>query len=283
MNTNPNDNNQQSTESTTSQQYQNVFDKYSEELKNTKPALDEPEVAEAITPPVEPPVVVPEKIELKPVEPQPELPQTDLNAKLDTSQPVATISEPKIDTPQANISANIEVDEPLDSPLPPKPEPVVSPPQAPIIENKTTGSVPPTENEPPILDTVPKSGSNLFKILFIFSLIVFLGVLGVIAYTLVVKDMFFPKEETVQTSNASDTNSQTVVDQEYVCYLNDKKYKIGESFEAADGCNVCSCNSDTTIVCTEKICDVSENISTPSSTIIPTKTASQSASEELDD
>ena len=67
-----------------------------------------------------------------------------------------------------------------------------------------------------------------------------------------------------------------------LCFLNDKKYTVGESFEAADGCNVCSCNSDATIICTEKICDVEEKTSTTSSTIVPTKTASQSASDKLD-
>lgn len=39
-----------------------------------------------------------------------------------------------------------------------------------------------------------------------------------------------------------------------VCVYNGDEYDIGETFEAADGCNSCGCNEDGQVVCTEMYC-----------------------------
>jgi hypothetical protein len=39
-----------------------------------------------------------------------------------------------------------------------------------------------------------------------------------------------------------------------VCYYNDDVYNVGETFDAADGCNTCGCNEDGLVSCTEMYC-----------------------------
>lgn len=123
--------------------------------------------------------------------------------------------------------------------LPPTPEAPLPPPP-PVVS-----SLPPVSVEPPKID--------VFKYLFVFSFIVFLVVAGAVVYT-------FLQDQRSPSSNASASpptpfpSPVASPSPSAFCELNDKKYKIGESFPAADKCNTCLCQPDMTIECTYKKC-----------------------------
>ena len=84
---------------------------------------------------------------------------------------------------------------------------------------------------------------------------------GILAYTFV-QNQNTPSDNRPNDSQTGDI-SPADSDDNQVCELNDKKYKIGESFAAADGCNTCSCEPDLTIACTEKDCSSAAEGSQP--------------------
>ncbi len=148
------------------------------------------------------------------------------------------------------------------SPIPP-PE-VPSPPPTPKLPPQSVPEpiIPTPEIIPPLLpdEALAKAGSSLFfKILFYFSLLIFLAVVTAIVYS-------FSKSQP-STAIPSPTPVPTETQSVTVCELNDQTYQIGESFPAADGCNTCACQPDQLIICTEIACEA-----TPSTKLTPTKT-----------
>lgn len=153
--------------------------------------------------------------------------------------------------------------------------PTVSvPPTPPILpptqeEMASLLSAEPEDNVPPV--------NNLFKYFFYLSLLTFVGVCVAIGYNLyskisqpnnnsLTKDTIPTVTSTVSAPTAVPTISGPT------CNLNDKNYDVGQSFASADGCNTCTCNTDLTIICTEKACEAS-----PSIKLTPTKSATTSA------
>lgn len=162
-------------------------------------------------------------------------------------------SSPSEEPPQPEPQPQLQ---PIPAPAPaPTPAPI-NIPEAPAV----TTEAPPA----PVSSSVPPK-SNFFKYLFFISLIIFLGVFAVIAYTVYNTGAVFPFTSAVPTpvSDAGDSTPTTVADK--VCSVNEKQYKIGESFQTDDGCNSCVCSADLTISCTQKACEA-----TPSTKLIPT-------------
>ena len=124
--------------------------------------------------------------------------------------------------------------------LPPSPTIAPSPTPPPT----TSGTLP-----PPITTPIP-AANNIFKYFFYLSLLIFLGVSGTIAYT-ILKSSNGPTVPSVADNTPVPTIPTTT--QKY-CETNDKKVQIGESFPAADSCNTCTCSEDLTISCTEIDC-----------------------------
>lgn len=198
--------------------------------------------ASSISPP--PPIDIPPEV--------PESPKLDLEPKVDqmpididtspvdapTKEPETLPLAPIIETPKLNLEAKVDqipvdIDEKLISP------PIYFPPE--------------TENNKP---------SNFSKYLFYFSLIIFITVASAIGYNFINSQQVpVPTNDTVPaTSSATETK---------FCELNDTKIAVGQTFPATDSCNVCSCNPDSTILCTENACDTDESVLGTSAT--PTK------------
>jgi len=144
--------------------------------------------------------------------------------------------------------------------LPPEPEPIaqISPPLPPVAPEPSPSYepvlLPPADDySPPVL---PKQ-SNFFKILFFISLLIFLGVAGIIVYTI-----FFAPSPRVDLTLDSITPTIAVEPSPSgpVCELNDKRYTVGETFTATDGCNTCTCDENLMISCTEKACPSTTSI-----------------------
>jgi hypothetical protein len=111
--------------------------------------------------------------------------------------------------------------------------------------------------------------NNTFKILFFVALFIFLSVSVAVAYT-VIKD---------NKDKAVDKNINTVVDNQdntselVTCIgLDNKNYKQGDSFPAADECNTCVCNPDGNITCSNQTCTATNS----SKTVTPTEKPSNS-------
>jgi len=143
---------------------------------------------------------------------------------------------------------------------------------APTLENETPPSPPPT---PTITDSdiFPKPPqNNIFKIIFIFSLIVFISTATILAF------VYFKNQNNQESSTTKTIETiptQTVTD---TCFLNDKTYQAGETFTATDGCNTCTCVSQNNISCTDKECLSSKSATESATTITPTKTSTTSTS-----
>lgn len=114
----------------------------------------------------------------------------------------------------------------------------------------------------------PKT-SNFLKVIFTFSLIIFIAIAVGLAYFIfnpVSKINLDFSKKPIETSTPSGIPAQTDV----VCELNGFIYNLNQSFPSADGCNTCTCVSANNITCTEKDCNTS--VSTSSATISPTVT-----------
>lgn len=119
---------------------------------------------------------------------------------------------------------------------------------------------PPQPSAPPPSLPLPKDQSKFFKILFYFSLILFLAVFLAVIYRLVTQPS--------QPSSRAQTTPTTTQPSPAVsfCDLNDQRYQVGQSFLAADGCNTCTCLEDLTISCTELSCAITPTSAPTSST-----------------
>lgn len=128
-------------------------------------------------------------------------------------------------------------------------------------ENETTPPTP-TITDSNILPNPPQN--NLFKIIFIISLIIFILTTTVLAF------VYFKTKNNPSTINdQSSKTSPTPTISSDTCFLNDKTYQAGETFTATDGCNTCTCVSQNNISCTDQECSSSK-----SATIIPPKSNS---------
>jgi len=218
------------------------------------------------------------------VKPEPE-PELEKEKNADPQAFIKEVNSPQLESPiHPSLSANLE-EEPIvtppvtpEIPTPSTPTPTpVSTPAPPIQQEETRTPEEIKEEVNKILaddipssnsDVVPpvKSGLNFFKIFFIFSLLAFLAIGGILIYSL----FFAPSSQTA--SNKSTVNPTPTVSSGVFCDLNNKRYFQGESFPSADGCNTCTCESQDIIACTEKAC-----LATKSATLTPTKSATSSS------
>ena len=121
--------------------------------------------------------------------------------------------------------------------------------QEPIAETPVIAETPTAEPTLRDFGIVPKPPqNNIFKIIFIFSLIIFILTASAFAFV-----YYQSQKKSSPTDNSPSTISSTPAPSG-TCFLNDKTYQAGESFASADGCNTCSCQSQDMIVCTEKAC-----------------------------
>jgi len=112
---------------------------------------------------------------------------------------------------------------------------------------------PPTVSLPTVAPIPSTKESNLFKILFFISLLIFLGVASALALSFVSNSKI--GADSVNPVNPTVAEPTNPPETETFCYLNDNKYKLDETFPSADGCNTCTCSLDGTIACTEKACN----------------------------
>lgn len=207
--------------------------------------------------------------------------QEPVNQTLANPEPVV----PKIPTaPVTEIPSPIIPETPISKPeLPPlQPQPEIDevPPsneyqevldqyaatqtKAPIPENE------PQPNEPTLSDfgiTDKPPQNNIFKILFIFALIIFVLVGTALAF------VYFKSQNNSTSSNSNINKSTPTPISTGSCSLNDRTYSVGESFAAADGCNTCTCESQNTVTCTDKKC-LTTPTATTSATVTPVSTSS---------
>jgi len=230
--------NDQITENTDlSKQYQDILNQYSKELQS-----------------------VDTKTETAPVEPVPVAPAPSQTVLQDTASVM-----PKLDpvAPAPNLT-------PLSEPI------VVTPPESatiPPVEPPIVTPLPPMPNSlPPIvtgLTPVTPPPKSIFKYFFFLSLLVFLGIFGMIIYTVLnvatnpTRIVVSDKTPTSGPTSTSDTGK--------FCETNDKKVAVGESFPAVDGCNTCNCGEDLTISCTEKDCTNKESTNSATPSVVPTE------------
>jgi len=327
---NPQDNNNQNPQNDTlKQQYQDILNKYSEQLQKTQdePTKEEvpviPAPQESTLPPL-PKIEESPNLNLQPPEPPgssdtslaESIKATETPESLPSPQPVLSLPSSETVELKPVSPTDTSLPEPPSLPLDKTPETPVTPPSEKSaffddilskdpqesnprdLENILSEQVPPVTkpvetNEAPALPPLPpkenqsfsstevtpqkddqegdyssnlkseipylddkdsssdeKSGPNIAKIFFIFSLVVFLSVLGLIAYNLFKDQSSLPTSELPPPLLTSPTQVPPGS-----CVLNDKVYEFGQSFSAADGCNTCTCTEDQKIACTEMACE----------------------------
>lgn len=203
------------------------------------------------------------------------LPKTEPEIKTESipETPIETtpIVEP---TPQPEITPEPENETFL------KPQPEIEVTPEPEFLNKTPDQI--KQEISQILDDtsvdststiIPpvKPKINIFQIIFVLSIVMFLIVVSVVAFT------YFKSQKnsfTIDDQSSTISDTPTPVSST-TCTLNDKIYKVGESFPSADGCNTCSCSENGSIACTEKAC---ESTSSASKSATPTITSSTKTS-----
>ncbi|MBU1088894.1 hypothetical protein KKC08_00970 [Patescibacteria group bacterium] len=154
-------------------------------------------------------------------------PQTEPVSEVPTSSPI--------------LSQTHELPNPSLPPIPPQPPPISSKAlNIPIDQNQPGINVPPKDNL-----------SNFFKFLFYISVLIFLFIVIVI-----VRDYFkLQALSSVKiTEPVPETKNIVPETEKEGCVVNDNLYKVGETFDAADGCNQCECGPEFTILCSEKEC-----------------------------
>jgi len=199
----------------------------------------------------------------------PETPETPTS--LETPKTLETTETPEtptsLETPKTLETPEVSQ---IISPAP-EPEPIVPPTPTPTPAPDPIIEIPPQRPEPivvtpidsPLPEIKPKE-NNFFKYLFFVSLIIFLGVLAAVIYS------FINTQKPLSKTDATPTVEPSIAPA-VVCKINDQEYALGANFPASDGCNTCTCNSDTSISCTEKACDAS-NSATPSAVSKDSKT-----------
>lgn len=158
-----------------------------------------------------------------------------------------------------------------------------------LEEILNTPSMPPIENSVPVgpaVDTSPKK--SIFRTVFLVALFLFLAISAVIIYFFIKGPVATTPTTPAITPEVTEivpTVVPTTAPVAATCALNDKQYKIAETFAAADGCNICSCGADLNITCTQRICPTTASAAatkaaTPSA-VTPTKTATATPTKAL--
>lgn len=95
----------------------------------------------------------------------------------------------------------------------------------------------------------PTSRTTILK-LFMFVILLFCLTAGYILLR------NYQQRQDISSPDVVNDSVPTVVpvDPNSACLLNDSSYPVGESFVSADGCNICTCNPDLAISCTEVDC-----------------------------
>lgn len=168
---------------------------------------------------------------------------------------------------------------PIETPpiVEPAPQPEIEVTPEPEFLNKTPDQI--KQEISQILDDTPidststiippvKPKINIFQIIFVLSIVIFLVVVSIVAFTYFKSQK---KSSTIDDQSSTISDTPTPVSS-VTCTLNDKTYKVGEGFPSADGCNTCSCSENGSIACTEKACE-----STKSATPTATKSATTSS------
>ncbi len=313
--------NQPNTATPNNDDYQKILDEYAASVKpeDTKPEPRKPEIDLNITTSLKEAPVQTEENKIPEI--KPDITETISDKPVENSSPDPTylkgINSPQLESPiHPSLAANLEAeDDPENSPaIVPTVENTLTPPVTEINEitkpvdnnsqstkdifNKPVQSEPensPTQKTPEEIkaeinkiladdsnNSLPgqKTSAHPFKGLFFVSLFFFFLIIAAWIYFL-----FF-----YQTNNISKPTNQnnisptpTEVISEENCELNGFIYKVGESFNSADGCNTCSCQTGNNIACTEMACNISPTVipatksaSAKTVTITPTKTATSS-------
>ncbi|MFA4826953.1 MAG: hypothetical protein WC596_01705 [Candidatus Shapirobacteria bacterium] len=166
--------------------------------------------------------------------------------------------------------------EPITSPPAPSSPSSPVPPLPPVLSDiidtppiDAPSGLPPSQPIPEVNQEMavsrPDSG-NFFKIFFYLTLVIFLIVVGLLAYN-------YLKNSSPKTVDLTPTSTPATPTIGPGCDLNDKKYPVGGSFPAADGCNICTCGEDLLFTCTETICSATPSTSSAKKPI-PTATSS---------
>ncbi len=246
------------------QKYQEILNKYAADLASV-PATETQESQDSETQP-EPAVV--QMVEVPSAPPTPPTPPIPLPT-----------TPPEIQTPDNQAVAAVDVlappvITPIESPLeitpPSPPTPAAETPQNPT-KSPLTPPLPPPSSPTMSSSSVNPTSSSIFKYICLLSFIVFLVVAGNLIWTLIKMNKLSAQKGSLTLSptpsiTLTETNVTPTIDLSKMCNLNDKTYAIGDSFPAADGCNVCTCNSSLTFDCTQKICSPSATDSATSAT-----------------
>jgi len=139
----------------------------------------------------------------------------------------------------------------------------------------TSSPRPNLDDQGPLEDPISAPKVNSFKIAFIFSLLLFLGVGAAFVFAL------FKSPSSNQVDNSSSTQKNITTPTSVpkltgVCKFDDKEYSVGESFASADGCNTCTCEKENVISCTEKACLATSSAVTKPATSSSEKVATSS-------
>jgi len=235
------------------------------------------------------------------------IPEAPLTQDNNSVQPEVSPQLPTIEEPQLAAQPEPSLVEPQTTPefTPP---PIVTPPSSPLETNNLeqilknghpTVAVADENSAPVVSSDEMKPKHSIFRVIFLVTLLIFLGVSAAVAVYLVKSNIVsLPKEITdivnKEGKNTDDSSTNTPASS-LECSLNDVVYKVGQSFPAADNCNTCTCNATGEISCTEKACitptpassSALPSTSTPSSSItpgvaIPTQSTNSSAPEVID-
>lgn len=212
-------------------------------------------------------------------------------ASVKSETDITSPSSPETVSPETitTTSASNETSSIIDDNLTPPSEteatldaPIISPSPEPEFKTKTpeeikaeidriltddTHQIPSSDSEivtPPPVSTP----SKFLKNLFIISLIIFLAIVGLIAYF-----MFLNKP--VKKDSVDESLIPTSVP-EAACEYNEVEYKLGESFPSADGCNTCVCQSPDVISCTLRTCNTNSITKVETTTVTPAPSATKS-------
>lgn len=208
------------TDTNTDPNYQDILNKYSQDLANNN---SDPEIPQ------------------NPPEPE-SAPLTEVEPTL-VEEPVNTL-----DSPPSDLPPTFPQPEPQLQPEPqPQPEPVAS---NPIIDTEI-----PSESINPPPET-PKS-NNFFKYLFFFSLFAFIVVLILVIRSFLnsQSSSTIPVDSNEVPSITPIVSQQT----DNYCVFNDQYFTIGQQFEATDGCNTCVCGEDLQISCSGLTCPATQS------------------------
>jgi hypothetical protein len=125
---------------------------------------------------------------------------------------------------------------------------------------------PPVDIQPPsetpisaeIPNNPPQKESNFFKYLFFFSLIIFLAVLFFVIRSFLQgqqsADQLVIEEEAIPALSVTPVPANSVH-----CKFGEQSYALGQTIQADDGCNTCTCEENGELVCTTQTCSATDS------------------------